>query len=70
MFWLLIECVIESNFKRKNTENFALLFGPQWNVNMTVYTFLSLCMNSYKEEKRSQYLLRIVAIEPVYSILS
>jgi len=48
MFWLLIEYIIESNFKTRYTQNFAVLFGPQWHVKKTLYTFLSLCVNSYK----------------------
>jgi hypothetical protein len=49
MFWLLIEYVIESNLnKARYTENFALLFGPQWHVKMTLYTFLSYSVSSYK----------------------
>jgi hypothetical protein len=44
MFWLLIECVIESNFKTKYAENFAVLFGPLWLVKTTVFSFVSLCV--------------------------
>lgn len=63
MFWLLIEYVIESKFKRRYTENFALLWGPQWHVKMIVYTFLSLCVHSYKARDEITVFVNIAAIE-------